>query len=147
MADFNSVEMLENFGFIEIGCWEPNDDKKGIGKTPYDNYKQFSNKAAIYAFAVEKIEHPVKYFGIGDPLNRRLNKYVTSEKGPKDERERIIKLLKDGYSIKIFAFIPSEELSKNHLYKGLAIDLVRGLEYPLINSFKTYRPYGWNNNH
>jgi hypothetical protein len=148
MSDFNNIDRLVDFGFIEVGCWKLDETGEGIEKKPYNNYKLYSNKEAIYAFVVENIEYPVKYFGIGDPLNRRLNKYVTSLKGPKEERENIIKLLKDGYNVKFFAFMPNEDLSKNHLYKGLIINLVMGLEYPLINSFKTYiTSIGWNKNH
>jgi len=56
-----------------------------------------------------------------------LKKRMGSQRFNKNMPELIEKALKADEVVKIFALVPKE-----FEYKGLKVDLVRGLEYPLI---------------
>ena len=97
-------------------------------------------RRGIYAFVKDNaVENPVKYIGITDelfkPIIERLQRYQ------KEKREgftshrvsgHILEALKNNSTIKIYTLIPDDEIE----FKKIPIDLVKGLEYPLIDYFK-----------
>jgi len=123
---------LSDYNFIEVGEWELN--SKDETKITF-KLEKFEKARVIYAFVVED---QVKYIGICEAsttsLKDRMNKYKYLQGGSTNKKiaKEIRKHLEKGKIVKIFALNPSEDLK----YKGLKIDLVRGLEYPLIETFQ-----------
>ncbi|BAI62287.1 hypothetical protein MCP_2215 [Methanocella paludicola SANAE] len=153
MNQNSEIEELKDIGFIEIGSWELNNDGYGIHIEKANDYHSLTKNRGIYSFVVEKndtsISYKIKYFGTSEVhdgnIHYRLSKYHTSNKSPKCKKEKIIERLKAGDKVKIFVFAPSDELQNNFQYKTLNVDLVRGLEYSLIDKFKTSKKInGWN---
>ncbi|MEN3013529.1 MAG: GIY-YIG nuclease family protein [Endomicrobiia bacterium] len=124
---------LKNFGFEEAGEWYLSGDK-----LQYKLDDRFKNKRVIYAFVVED---EVKYIGICDSYNTtlqvRMDRYLKnlSETNRTNVRinEEIKKKLKLNHKVEIYALLP--ETKDKYEFNGISIDLIRGLEYPLIKKF------------
>ena len=122
---------LDEFGFKEVGEWKRyNKIKSGIDF----HISGFEHKRVIYAFV---IGDEVKYVGICEKdttsLSRRLKRYKNSEgKGNRRIAGNIRRSLEEDNLVEIFALKP--ELV--YKYRGLEVDLVKGLENPLIKYFQ-----------
>lgn len=112
--------ILESYGFREVGEWEEDKRLKSGVKAKLDG--RLDNDRVIYAFVVDD---GVKY--VGNSPNTTLKKRMGSQRYNKIMPKLILEALHQKKSCKIFALAPEE-----HTYKGLTIDLVRALEYPLI---------------
>lgn len=121
-----------NLGFIEVGKWELKEIlKSGIA---FELYK-FKKERVVYAFVVDNV---VKYIGVCDntltTLEDRLKRYKGMTGGSTNERIAISikECLKRGKRVTIKALRPELPIQ----YKGLKIDLVKGLENPLIERLR-----------
>ena len=124
--------ILNNYGFVEVGKWKLKGSlKSGVTFELYE----FGDERVIYAFVVEDA---VKYIGVCEntatTLESRMGRYKNMQGAGTNERivNKIKKCLKQGKSIKIFALKPKSTLQ----YKNLNIDLIKGLENPLIQKLK-----------
>ena len=131
----NSVGELRKYGFKEVGYWKKTkNNKERIDFELKDN--EYQNKRVIYAFVVDE---QIKYIGICDSYNttlkNRMRRYRKPTGGSTNKRiaEKINNCLKNGKDVKIFALDIEQSLAVR--YRDLEIDLVRGLEYPLIKRF------------
>lgn len=113
--------ILESYGFVEAGKWHRSERRKSKIEARLSG---LADKRAVYAFVVD---NEVKYIGICDNPETTLKKRMGSQRFNKNMPELIEKALKADEVVKIFALVPEE-----FEYKGLKVDLVRGLEYPLI---------------
>lgn len=127
---------LISYGFVEVGKWElDNGVKSGI--TFKIDKSDFLNKRVVYAFVVC---NEVKYIGVCDNKKTKLKgrmeryKYLSGA----GTNARVVKEIKGCLnskpvtkSVKIFALEP--QVRK---YEDLNVDLVKGLEYPLIERLK-----------
>ena len=127
---------LADLGFMEAGEWESNAHiKSGITFKLND----FRNERVIYAFVVDS---ETKYVGICEnrmtTLEDRMRRYKNLQGAGTNKRiaGEIKKCLEVGKLVKIFALRPESSLQ----YGNLTIDLVKGLENPLIEELKT----SWN---
>jgi len=123
---------LDNYGLIEVGEWKLKESlKSGITF----ELNRFKGERVIYVFVVE---NEVKYIGICNnsttTLKDRMNRYKNLQGGSTNERivKEIKDYLKQGKDVKIFALKPDSTVQ----YNGLNIDLVKGLENPLIEKLK-----------
>lgn len=124
----NVNELVDTFNFTLAGDWQ-------LGNNPHSglcfNLASFSSDRVLYAFCENDV---VRYIGICESLKTtlriRMKRYENTVGGSTNKRitEKIKSSLISGNSIKIYAFKPD-----NINYHGLDVDLVRGLEYPLIN--------------
>ncbi|AXI24947.1 hypothetical protein CFE53_01765 [Methanofervidicoccus sp. A16] len=119
---------LRNYGFVKVGRWKLNENiKSGIDFELMD----FKEERVIYAFVVDG---ETKYIGICESSKRtledRMIKFKYSQGGGTNKRiaDEIKKCLENGKTVEIFAL----KLELVVQYKGLEVDLIRGLEYPLI---------------
>jgi len=127
--------ILESYGFIEVGEWHLSNGKI---KPRLD---KLGDKRVVYAFVVDD---EVKYVGICDSPETTLKDRMGSQRYNKNMPSLIKAVLEEKTVVKIFALVPEE-----FEYKGLKADLVRGLEYPLIeqlnpkwnDELKKYRRY------
>ena len=120
---------LRNYGFVKVGRWKLNENiKSGIDFELMD----FKEERVIYAFVVDG---ETKYIGICESskttLEGRMKKFRNLQGGGTNERiaNEIKKCLENGKTVEIFALKKLELVVQ---YKGLEVDLIRGLEYPLI---------------
>lgn len=118
---------LEDYDFEEVGRWHIDYRiKSGI------NFHITKNERVIYAF---EVNGEVKYIGIcekttlGDRLKEYKYQTTTSEAHIANEIKKYLDLKKD---VKIYALKPKSECK----FKDLDVDLIKGLENPLINKFK-----------
>jgi len=113
-----TLRSLESYGFTEVGEWHL------AGNRIRPKLDKLRNKRVVYAFVVDD---DVKYIGICDKTN--LEKRMNSQRYhySKDIPSRIESSLRQNKVVKIFALDP-----EGYECRGLRIDLVRGLEYPLI---------------
>jgi len=118
--------ILESYGFVEAGKWHPSGRRKSKIEA---RLSRLADKRALYAFVVD---NEVKYIGICDNPETTLKKRMASQCFNKCMPELIEKALKANEVVKIFALVPEE-----FEYKGLKVDLVRGLEYPLIEQLNS----------
>ena len=132
---------LLKYGFEKVGIWKKSSRvKSGITFEAIDSILLKSR--VIYAFVCE---NEIKYIGICDisstSLEDRLKryKYMTGGGTNKCVAEKIRKCLEEGKQVEIFALKPKEK----YKFIDVVVDLVRGLEYPLIREFKT-NINGWN---
>ena len=134
---------LLSYGFKPVGDWKKS--KKHKNKVKY-TINKLQNERVIYAFVVN---NDVKYIGKTDrTLTKRMKSYQNANKEPPPKKEstnkKIIGLINNNLNskklVKIFAFKPSTQ----KVYRHLKIDLVGGLEIPLIKRFKTKKPGKWN---
>lgn len=130
---------LNNYGFVEVGEWKLAERlKSGIRFS----LNKFEDERVIYAFVVND---ETKYIGICEKstttLKDRMGRYKSLEggskgSGRKSTNERIAIEIKDclnhGKAVKIFALKQGSLIQ----YKGLNVDLVKGLENPLIEELK-----------
>jgi len=99
----------------------------------------FENERVIYAFVVEG---EAKYIGVCEnsttTLRDRMGRYKSLQGAETNKRiaRKIEDCLGRGKAVKIFALKPESILQ----YEGLNVDLVKGLENPLIEKLKP----GWN---
>jgi len=122
-------KFIKNLGFIKVGEWKlkVSGDKKDINF----QLKMFEKERAIYAFVVD---HEVKYIGICDSdnttLKDRMRRYKYKQGGSTNARinDEIKNCLLKQKQVEIFALKPKEQ----YTYKSLNIDLIKGLENPLI---------------
>ena len=123
---------LNNYGFVEVGKWKlAKRLKSGISFS----LNKLEDVRVIYAFVVDD---ETKYICICQnsttTLKDRMSKYKSLQGAGGNERiaTKIIDCLKLGKSVKIFALRPESSLQ----YKDLDVDLVKGLENPLIKELK-----------
>jgi len=120
---------INNYGFVEVGGWElrTKNLKSGIAF----KLNRFADERVIYAFVVEGIE---KCVGVCDAdkqtLKGRMRNYQNlAGEGANERIAREIKTcLVQGKAVKIFALKPEQSIE----YKGLDVDLVKGLKNPLV---------------
>ena len=121
---------LQEYGFIEVGQWRLKDSVKSGVTFKVDRYQ---NDRVIYAFVVDG--NP-KYVGICDKstttLKDRMSRYRGRVGGGTNERiaSAIRGELERGSTVKILALRPHRSIQ----YRGLHIDLVKGLENPLLKA-------------
>jgi len=123
---------LTSIGFTEVGRWELRGNlRSGIAF----RLDSFENERVIYAFVMDG---DVKYIGVCEnsatTLKDRMNRFKNLQGAGTNKRIaiRIRDCLGRGKVVKIFA-LKSET---QYYYKGLNIDLVKGLENPLIDTLK-----------
>lgn len=127
---------LSNYGFAEVGEWRLKEDLKSGITFKLNN---FEKERVIYAFVVDG---ETKYIGVCDSstttLKNRMNRYKYLQGAGTNERIaiQIRNCLKSEKAVRIFALKPPSSL----YYKDLNVDLIKGLENPLI---ETLRPE-WN---
>ncbi len=129
---WKKVTPLEDHGFVEAGKWElANGVRSGIRFS----LRRLAERRVVYAFVVDQVP---KYIGVCDTsrttLKDRMQRYQAKTGGGTNERiaELIRRCLVEGRTVKIFAMLPGQAAP----YKNLQLDLVRGLEYPLIERLK-----------
>ncbi len=125
---YNRVKMLiKNLGFEKIGEWKLKNSENEITF----KLEKFKKERVIYAFVVDC---KVKYIGVCDSdnttLKDRMNRYKYKQGGSTNKRinNKIKSYLLKQKSVEIFALKPKSECK----YKNLDVDLVKGLENPLI---------------
>ncbi|MHC1611594.1 MAG: GIY-YIG nuclease family protein [Candidatus Methanospirareceae archaeon] len=123
---------LDNYGFVEVGKWKLKEHlKSGVAFELYS----FKEERVVYAFV---IDDEAKYIGVCDntstTLKNRMSRYQSLQGAGANERiaNKIKDCLKRGKAVEIFALKPESTLQ----YKGLNVDLVKGLENPLIERLK-----------
>lgn len=122
---------LETYGFVEAGKWRL---KGGLKSGIAFELDRLENERVIYAFIAED---DTKYIGVCSNTNTTLSKRMERYKGwqgtgtNKRIAEKIRKLLEKGQTVKILALNPP-----SFPFRGLDIDLVKGLENPLIARLK-----------
>ena len=123
---------LLTYGFSPAGEWVIRDTlKSGISF----KLSTFGSDRVVYAFVVNT-QH--KYIGICEKgtttLADRMSRYKNQQGAGTNERIsiKILQLIREGNSVQIFALRPRED----HPYKDLNVDLVKGLENPLIEKFR-----------
>jgi hypothetical protein len=120
------------YGFVKVGEWKL---EKGLKSGVTFKLHKFERERVVYAFVVHG---EVKYVGVCDntttTLRDRMSRYRRWQGAGTNKRiaKKIKKCLKQGQSVKIFALKPTSTLQ----YKGLNVDLVKGLENPLIEKLK-----------
>jgi len=127
---------LEKIGFRKVGIWEKS--KKKIRSGIKFTLTHFQENRVIYAFVKQgKTNRPV-YIGICESprttLSKKMNQYQYLLGGSTNERigGKIRKDIRAGKKIEIYALNPTS----NRKYKKVQLDLVKGLENPLITIFK-----------
>ena len=123
---------LTDIGFQEVGeCVLDNGLKSGVRFLA----RRLADERVIYAYTVDGA---VKYIGICDSTNttlkKRLGRYQSMTGEGTNERitEAIRACLIRGQQVGILAFKPDTPL----LFKSLEVDLVKGLENPLIQMLR-----------
>ena len=124
--------ILNNYGFTEVGKWELKEDtKSGITFSLTD----YEDDRVIYAFVVDE---EVKYIGVCESntttLKEKMNKYENLQGDSKRIAGKIKECLTQGKDVNIFAL--RQELGCLFEYKGLTVDLLKGIENPLIEELK-----------
>jgi len=113
--------VLESYGFMEAGEWHLSKRHRSEIEA---SLSRLTNERVVYAFI---IDNEVKYVGICDSPNTLLKDRMSSHRFNKNMPDLIRTALKQNRAVKIFALKP-EEVE----YRGLKVDMVRGLEYPVI---------------
>jgi len=127
-GDMKTKDDLHRLGFSIAGTWSL-DQKIKSGVRP--KLVAFQKERVIYAFLVERV---CKYIGICDASDTILADRVGQYEGMVGGRttKRICGFIKDalssGRTVEIMAIKPQASIE----FEGLHVDLVRGLEYPLI---------------
>lgn len=117
--------------FIEVGKWIIKENLKNKIKFLLSNLE---NERVIYAFSVNS---SFKYIGICQSpkttLKERMKRYQSASGGSTNRRisKLICNELENQNEVKIYALKPIESLK----YNDIELDLVKGLEYPLIDKF------------
>ena len=122
---------IEEYHFSLAGNWFLDQNRKsGISFLLIDH----SEERVIYAFV---LRDTVKYIGICDKytttLKIRMRRYKNLQGGKTNRRiaKNIKECLEDDIEVMIFALNPED----SHQYEDLTVDLVKGLENPLIEKF------------
>jgi hypothetical protein len=121
---------LEGFGFVEVGQWRLRDSPKSGVTFTLDRYQ---NDRVIYAFVVDG---KPKYVGICDKstttLKDRMSRYRGMVGAGTNKRiaSAIRGELERGSTVKILALRPRRSFQYSDLY----VDLVKGLENPLLEA-------------
>jgi len=123
---------VNDYGFVEVGKWVLKESLRS--KITFKLYG-FENVRVIYAFVVGD---EVTYIGVCNSYNTTLRKRMNSQRYNNIVANKIEKALRQDKSVKIFAMKPDEV----YMYKDLKVDLVKGLETPLIKEFKSDKK--WN---
>lgn len=109
------------------------DDRLASGVRFSTNAMQ--NDRVIYAYVVEDV---IKYIGVCDSstttLRRRMNRYQGMIGAGTNKRIAglIKECLRTGQAVKIFAWKPEAAVT----FRELSVDLVKGLENPLIQALR-----------
>ncbi len=125
------MDDLTVIGFAAVGHWTLS-SKTNSGIT--FKLESHGSERVVYAFVVGDTP---KYIGICDrkttTLKARMGRYRARQGNGANERvaRRILECLQRGDSVEILALRPSGQA----YYGNLALDLVRGLENPLIERF------------
>ncbi len=131
------ISDLIELGFTKTGIWELNERyRSGVNM----NLFQLNDQRVVYSFVVDSL---IKYMGICDEnertLEMRMQRYRSRAPHQKSKTGtsleiilKIRKCLEEGKTVEIYALKPSI----NNYYFGLEVDLIRGLEYPLIRKFR-----------
>ncbi len=131
------INDLIKLGFRQIGTWELSESyASGVNMNLY----QLNDQRVIYCFVVDSV---IKYIGICDEdertLEMRMKRYRSRAPHQKNKTGtsleiilKIKKCLEERNKVEIYALKPPN----NNYYQGLEVDLVRGLEYPLIKKFR-----------
>jgi hypothetical protein len=123
-SDLPNINDLIQFGFKKCGCWIIDDGK------PDFKLSDKSIENVIYAFATEEY---VGYVGkTRDKLSARLRGGY--KKNKKIDIYKNIKEAKKSLEVIILYYSPTP--SSCYKYKNIEINLVEGLEIPLIKKFK-----------
>ena len=118
------------FGFRDVGVWRLDSALKSGVRFSITTY---ADERVIYAFAVDDT---TKYVGVCDTSNTTLRSRLSRYQGMAGAgtNKRVAELIKTELdsrrSVRILAWLPGEEFQVG----GLAIDLVKGLENPLIQA-------------
>ena len=121
---------LQEYGFIEVGQWRLKDSVKSGVTFKLDRYQ---NDRVIYAFVVDGSP---RYVGIcaksTTTLKDRMSRFRGRTGGGTNARitEAIRGCLERGATVRILALKPESSLR----YRGLALDLVKGLKNPLLEA-------------
>lgn len=128
---------MREYGFNEVGKWVLNDRVKS-GVTFELN--SLTDERVVYAFVVDGVP---KYIGICEKgsttFAERMNRYKSRQGGNgnrESTNQRIVRRIKEcliaNQSVHIFAVRPDVVYN----FVDLIVDLVKGLENPLIAKFK-----------
>jgi hypothetical protein len=123
---------LAELGFKPVGHWEI--DEKLKSSVRYIIYLHKKDRV-VYSFCVDG---ELKYIGVCDNTSTCLIDRMKRYKGMVGEgtNKRVILKIKDclmeNHEVTIWALKPEGELT----YKDIRVDLVKGLENPLIQKFK-----------
>ena len=132
------VKKIIEYGFVEVGEWKL--DENTNAQIHFELKKEeYKNKRVVYCFVVDdEVDDEVKYIGICESKNTglldRMQKYERLQGGGTNEfiAKLIFELLHTcNKRVKVYALEPSEK----YVYKEIELDMVRGLEYPLIEKF------------
>jgi len=113
--------VLESYGFMEAGEWHLSESHRSKIEA---RLSRLADERVVYAFVVN---NEVKYVGICDSPNTLLKDRMSSHRFNKNMPDLIRAALKQNRAVKIFALKP-----EGVEYRGLKVDMVRGLEYPVI---------------
>ena len=123
---------LSTYGFSLAGEWIPRATvKSGIAH----KLTALASDRVVYSFVVDGTS---KYIGICEKdtttLEDRMGRYKARQGAGTNERIsiKIKQALDQGKNVEIYALKPTA----NHTFVDLPIDLVKGLENPLIARFK-----------
>ena len=114
-------------GFTCAGRWQKGRDKDGLA---FDLVNA-ADERVVYAFLVDG---DVRYIGICErdhtTLRKRMGRYKSKAGGSTNKRitGEIERALKKGATVEIWALVPKTPPK----HKGVLVDLVKGLENPLI---------------
>ncbi|MEO0111221.1 MAG: hypothetical protein ABIK77_02620 [candidate division WOR-3 bacterium] len=138
------IKQLKKYGFKYVGRWLK--VKSKIDFEFESKFKDYKEKRVIYAFVVD---NKVRYIGccqkrdktLGDRLKSykygigKVGKVRKTGKAGKETykwvAQNIKECLENNKVVKIFALEPKGKIR----YKNLLVDLINGLENPLINKF------------
>ncbi len=139
MSAGNHEMTLGQFGFVEAGRWWLSDTyKSGLD---YE-LTTLRDHRVLYAMVSDGA---VNYIGICEGNERNLKNRMNGYRSPgsrsgkgstnKKVREGIRKLLQESNQVGIWALDPIITAEQGYQYQGLPVDLVKGLENPLIELF------------
>lgn len=127
-----SIGDFKKIGFEEVGYFQKDDSIKSRVKAVIEKYH---DERVVYAFV---ISNEIKYIGVcntgNTTLKKRMQRYY-HQKGSGGNHNMILKIkrhLNRGQKVNIYALKITVRSPK---YKGIIVDLVKGLENPLINKF------------
>jgi hypothetical protein len=131
------MKNLSGYGFIPVGEWISSDTVKSC-----ITYKltALASERVVYTFIVDGMP---KYIGICEKdyttLKDRMGRYKNQQGGSggsvstnKRVSINIKQLLDQGKKVEIYALKPTQK----DIFVDLQVDLVKGLENPLVASFK-----------